>query len=644
MLEQGWNPVLSKRIITTLLLAAWLTSVAACSSTNTQRVGDESGAMKPAPRPKVTEGPKRKIAPPTILAQSTVRQRALDLILTWQRQQLERRLDESQLNTHLQGESNAAARSFVRRLYRKLDWSPLFTASGTPSAGALALIELVSRIDEHGLRPSRFQRDELLKAKEELARFKRELDEVKALSWPQTTIRGREVVDELAFFERLRHAHPALHRRMLQLKVNIADLSKRLPGWEIAFARSFFHVADSFRYSHRRGNPEKLIAAIVGKRERIATWIARWVPNNPVYRELMKQLARFRAIARNSETFERISLTTRHHRRVLRHRKIDLRARKKYSVLAAIYPRFIAWGYLPKETPKSIVFDPTWRSALWRFQAEHGLPQRSRLDSHTIQALNMSTTQRLKRILLALEKWRSSRLAGQRYFVRVNVPSFLLEVHADGAIIARHRVVVGSNKKEYSPIKKQIGNFNRTAELSSRIVELIVNPIWRVPPRIKKLEIDKELEKDPEYLEKHNYKVITLSNGLELVQQQPGPGNALGRVKFQFPNRHGIYIHDTPSKSLFKKEYRAFSHGCIRVRNPLKLAELLLTRDGNISMDRLRSIIRSLKETPVRMRRPVPIAIEYHTAGLGEDGTFQFFRDVYEQDQPLLSRVPLEGY
>ena len=158
----------------------------------------------------------------------------------------------------------------------------------------------------------------------------------------------------------------------------------------------------------------------------------------------------------------------------------------------------------------------------------------------------------------------------------------------------------------------------------------MLNPVWNVPTRIVVYELEKEAEKNPDFYEKHGYIRRELSDGTVIIRQSPGPRNALGQVKLLFPNRHSIYMHDTPKKRLFRRTMRAFSHGCMRLHNPIDMAKFVLERDRGVTADDVDKVLKSELERGYSLKKPIPIHIEYNTIAFraGEEMPI-FLNDVY---------------
>jgi murein L,D-transpeptidase YcbB/YkuD len=219
-----------------------------------------------------------------------------------------------------------------------------------------------------------------------------------------------------------------------------------------------------------------------------------------------------------------------------------------------------------------------------------------------------------------MERWRwLPPELGERYIL-VNVPEFTLRYINNGELAHQARVVVG---KPTSP----------TPIFSGEMKFLVVNPSWYIPPSILKKEFLPKLAYDPLYAERQGYVVVR--NGDQIsIRQPPGERNALGRIKFMFPNRHSVYLHDTPSRSLFAKSERAFSHGCVRVDQPFRLAEYVLNDKGAWPEKRIEKLIGGAERT-INLSRQLPVHLAYFTLAADPDGTLHRFGDIYGLDGRL---------
>jgi murein L,D-transpeptidase YcbB/YkuD len=275
----------------------------------------------------------------------------------------------------------------------------------------------------------------------------------------------------------------------------------------------------------------------------------------------------------------------------------------------------------PTTRPTATVFDRGVASALAEFQAHHGIVVDSALGTETVDALNVGADYRLAQVAANLERLRwLPRLLGNRY-IFVNVPAFRLELNDNGRKALEMKVIVGS---EYEG--------RRTPVFSDMMEYVIFRPYWNVPPKIAENEIFPKMSSG--YLAANDYELYT-ENGETRVRQRPGEKNALGLVKFMFPNDFNIYLHDTPQDKLFEKDVRAFSHGCIRLEKPAELAQLLLGWDAAKVEEQMHN---GPDDHRVNLPRKIPVYIAYSTAYL-RDGKLYFGNDLYNRDDRLVQEV-----
>ncbi|BCP54231.1 murein L,D-transpeptidase [Kaistia sp. 32K] len=288
-------------------------------------------------------------------------------------------------------------------------------------------------------------------------------------------------------------------------------------------------------------------------------------------------------------------------------------------------------------------YDAELVAAVKRFQARHGLDVDGVVGPAALVAMNVPIEDRIQEIELAMERWRwMPRDLGEQYLM-VNIAGFELRRVKAGETEQRMSVVVG---KPYS----------RTPVFSDQVRYIELNPYWTVPSGIAVKEELGKLRSNPGGLSAQGFEAVRGKDVYDLrsinwsnygpgnfpfqLRQQPGPKNALGRVKFMFPNEHNVYLHDTPSRSLFARSERAFSHGCIRVSKPLELAQQVLIAGGvsGWNMDRINSVVATEKNTVVKLNQPLPIHLTYLTAWVDEDGV-NFRKDIYNQDAKLLAAL-----
>jgi murein L,D-transpeptidase YcbB/YkuD len=272
-------------------------------------------------------------------------------------------------------------------------------------------------------------------------------------------------------------------------------------------------------------------------------------------------------------------------------------------------------------------YDKTLAEAVKRFQQEHELKPTGLLTPATIEALNGRQPDRPIDIIVAnLERWRWMPHELGRTYVMVNLPDFTLRVMHDGKELWETKIVDG---KPNMP----------TPIMSAEMKYITVNPTWNVPPSIVAREYMPALQQDPTVLARMGLSVSTNPDGTVHISQPPGERNALGRLRFNFPNKFLVYQHDTPEKHLFALDKRAFSHGCMRVQDPVKYAEVLLSivrpREG-YTEDRIRRMFGN-SETDISFPNFIPVHLTYQTAFVDENGKLQFRDDVYGRDKVLLS-------
>lgn len=283
----------------------------------------------------------------------------------------------------------------------------------------------------------------------------------------------------------------------------------------------------------------------------------------------------------------------------------------------------------PDSAPQNLRYDTEVAAAVAGFQKANGLPASGVLTRRTIAALSGGSPSRLESELVAnMEMWRwmPRDLGADR--IEVNVPDFTVTVYRDGAAVSSNRVVVGKTKTP-------------TPLFSNNMKFLIVNPVWNVPESIVRKEMMPKMAGDASYLSRLGYSV-SQHNGRLVVKQPPGAKNALGRIKFMFPNDYAVYLHDTPSKSLFATSMRAFSHGCVRVDQPFRFGASVLGAANGWSEKKLEGMLGD-KERYVYLPKPLPIHIEYFTASIDESGHLNLRDDVYNYVHRVAAALGQEG-
>ncbi len=306
-------------------------------------------------------------------------------------------------------------------------------------------------------------------------------------------------------------------------------------------------------------------------------------------------------------------------------------------------------GASPARPAAFDVYDVALEDSLRAFQRRHGLNDDGVAGRRTFAALNATIEDRIGQVEVSLERLRwLNRDLGRRHVI-VNQADFTVRLIEDGRTLFFERVVIGKARK------------HRTPEFNDSMTHMIFNPIWHVPYSIASEEILPELQEDPEYLLKKNMRLVARGGGEApdptmtdwslysandfpyLIKQGSGNGNALGRVKFMFPNQFAIYLHDTPSKRLFEKDSRAFSHGCVRVRDPMAFARALLAPQVDNPAAFVEAMLAKSGERRVNLKTPVPVYMTYLTAWTDETGVRQFREDVYGRDARILAALRAAG-
>lgn len=262
-----------------------------------------------------------------------------------------------------------------------------------------------------------------------------------------------------------------------------------------------------------------------------------------------------------------------------------------------------------------LVYDTEVAGAVADFQRAHRMPASGLLTARTIAALSGGNPEALEADILAnMEFWRWMPRETAPDRIEVNIPAYTARVFRQGSVAHETRVVVGQPDKP-------------TPVFAEQMRFIIVNPYWNVPLSIIKNEMMPKLASDPSYFADHGYEVVE-RDGTTYVRQPPGEGNALGRIKFMFPNSHAVYLHDTNARSYFGRTMRALSHGCVRVDQPFSFAEAVLGRENGWSEARVRKMIGGQERT-INLPKPLPILITYFTATVDEGTGVQLSDDVY---------------
>jgi murein L,D-transpeptidase YcbB/YkuD len=308
--------------------------------------------------------------------------------------------------------------------------------------------------------------------------------------------------------------------------------------------------------------------------------------------------------------------------------------------VATLRKRLAVTGDLAPGQTDHGLFDEALVGGVEHFQKRHGLDVDGAVGPATLEALNVPVSEKIEMIRVNLERLRWVLQGDSPTFVVVNIAGFEVFYVKDEELVWRSRAQVGKEVRE-TPVFREDMKY------------LVFNPTWTVPPLLLKQDIIPKAAEDPAYLDRENIKVIDsegrvipaaevdwkkyLGRGCPYtLRQDPGPNNALGRVKFIFPNEYFVYLHDTPSRSLFSRSRRTFSSGCIRVEYPLEFAEILLDDPERWNIDKIEDLIESAETKTVHLKQPLPVLLLYWTAFV-DDGIINFREDIYGRDEPILA-------
>ncbi len=498
------------------------------------------------------------------------------------------------------------ARAALRGLYEANGWQPLFLDSlGRPTAATRALVQRFLALDAHGLNPSDFNaavHDSLLALLErgdagwtvaELAAFD-----------------ARLAVDAIRYVAAMRYGRARL--RWVDDTVNIGQgvLTVRRAPMDVG------EVLTTVRMS-----PEP------------ATLLFQLEDRSPAYRQLQAALVRYRTLAADS------TLT------MLSRFPARLAPGQRYAGAAALRRLLVALGDLPDTLTAppagaDTIYDSTLARGVKKLQQRENLSPDGIIAKKTAARIGAPFETPVRAISMTMERMRAlPSPPSDSLWIRVNIPEFRMRVmlpEAGGPPPVAMNVVVGGRGR------------NETPELASTLDMIVFSPTWRVPPRIIRDEIVPRALTDSMYLTRQGMELVrkgevvpATPENLALVgdsigvRQRPGDVNALGMVKFIFPNPYGVYLHDTPTKSTFRLANRAESHGCIRLADAPSLASWLLRTDSTWTAEKMKEAMASPEPIDVTLGQGVPLRLVYETAVPREDGRVDFIADVYGRDRNM---------
>ncbi len=352
------------------------------------------------------------------------------------------------------------------------------------------------------------------------------------------------------------------------------------------------------------------------------------VPKTPYYRVLKRELKRYREFEKKGwpkvPTGKTLKLGMRDERIIVLKRRLHLE------------------GFYNIKDDSNITdsFDEGLFEAVKTFQNHNGLEPDGVVGKNTIRALNITPKRKVDQIRVNLERARWILHDLPERFLIVNIAGFRLYYLED-------------DKREWS-CKVMVGKpYWKTPVFKATMKYVVLNPYWVVPPGILRKEVIPKIKKDPQYLKKNNMEIVDLKGRRVdpqkinwarvnprrfpyIIRQKPGPKNALGRIKFIFPNKHFVFLHDTPAKALFAKNMRAFSHGCIRVEKPIELVKILFEGSKKWTFEKIKEIIDSKKNKVIHLEKEIPVLVLYWTVTRNKDNSITFLPDIYNRDYKIL--------
>lgn len=484
-----------------------------------------------------------------------------------------------------------AAPRALEEFYARRDFRPAWTRREQIDA----LITILDRADEDGLDPADYH-------VELLERMRADLDG-----------RSAPLDDQRVEFDILLSA--SLARLAYHLSFGKVDPGTLDPDWNY------------IREMQSADPVERLQAAIDS--DSLEAYIAENIPTIPVYGVFKATLARYRQIQMDGG-WPSVPDGPTLKPGMRDPRVADLRARLKVT------------GELAGDSADDLeLFDDDLEQAVREFQKRHALGADGLAGRQTIAAMNVPVEDRVDQLRVNLERTRWVFQDVEDDFVAVNIAGFRVFLFRDGQVIWTARAQVGKP-------------YRKTPVFRSKMTYLVFNPTWTVPPGILRKDVLPAIRRDPTYLERKNMSVIDSDGNVVdpatvdwdnfryMIRQEPGPTNALGRVKFIFPNSYFVFLHDTPSKALFDRPERTFSSGCIRVENPFELAELLLNDEEKWNDESIQRVLDSKRIQNVRLPAPLSVMLLYWTVEPDAEGRIRFLKDVYDRDAAVLAALDAE--
>lgn len=489
------------------------------------------------------------------------------------------------------GNIQILAEEFLLEAYRDNGFRPLWT----DREDIAELLELIEKAPAHGLNPEDYGLAEL----QELL-----------ILWQNEPTSEREAKAEILMTESL--VRYAFHRRLG--KVNAHDMDA-----DINFRREAFSDLSALESVQAAMNAPSL-----------QSFVDQIAPSGPYYQALQYWLEIYQGMQASGGWSPVPAGPT-------------LRLGDRGSRVAALRARLAVSGEW--QDPQAVdpsYFDRELETAVKAFQLRHALEADGLAGAQTVEAINVPIEARIDQLRASLERLRWVNQEADDTLVAVNIAGYRAMFFRQGRIIWTTRAMVGTN-------------YRKTPIFGGDIAYMEFNPTWTIPPTILRNDTLPAIKRDPTYLERKNIRVIDRKGAIVdpatvdwsrysttipyTLRQDPGPQNALGTVKFIFPNKHLVFLHDTPNTELFNRPERAFSSGCIRVEDPLRLAELLLDDADRYRRSDLQSIIDSRRTQRINLSPNIPVLIIYLTADIDNDGSVRFLKDIYDRDPAVLAAL-----
>lgn len=482
------------------------------------------------------------------------------------------------------GEEKAEAAELIGTFYKEREYRPAWTSAQAPGPNALVLDSLLHRAHYYGLDTTFYR-----------------LDKIDALEEEMAAARDQELLNVVARYEFLLTNEAFLF--MSHLNQGRLD-------------------PDSFWVEDKLDKVTKDLAPLLlegVQKNEVKDYVLKAQPDFYEYHRLIEGLAFYLdSFELNQDTFY-------------------VHNGKKDSAKASAdaHEVLVACGFLTEEEAKD---DSLYMKALKSYQELHGMHPDGKIGRNTRRVLTMNNEDRYYSAVASLQRLRWENDTSPHYLY-INIPSYQLKIVENNEERKSFKVVVGTA-------------WNKTPTLTARMKHFILNPKWFVPYSISTTEIMPKAQKDSTYLKRNGYKVYQgqtavgtqnidwsqVKAGKYKIRQAAGRGNALGRVKFIFPNPHNVYVHDTNQKRFFKKDVRSYSHGCMRLENPFELADYIVEYEKHIiTPDSIDTLIDNRIRKTVKLTTPLDVKVRYVTASGDTDGKITFYLDVYKMDEKLIT-------